>query len=163
MEDRVNILDSMQRTPSILSAFIETIPIEKLDVRRGKGFWTVAEHVSHLAQVQPMLLERFRRFVLEEQPRFTPFIPGEGEAEPATPHRLNMAVAIEQFTSCRNNQLTLLAGAAESVWQRTGMHPEYEQYSLHILARHVLLHDYWHMYRMEELWLTRDSFLTRLD
>jgi hypothetical protein len=25
------------------------------------------------------------------------------------------------------------------------------------------MHDYWHMYRMEELWLARDAYLTRLD
>jgi len=27
------------------------------------------------------------------------------------------------------------------------------------LERHILMHDHWHMYRMEELWLTRDAYL----
>jgi hypothetical protein len=26
----------------------------------------------------------------------------------------------------------------------------------------MLMHDYWHMYRMEELWLTRNDYLTSL-
>jgi hypothetical protein len=25
------------------------------------------------------------------------------------------------------------------------------------------MHDHWHMFRMEELWLTRDAYLTRLE
>jgi hypothetical protein len=64
-----------------------------MNLRRGEGFWTVAEHVSHLAQVQPMLLDRFQRFINED-------------------------------------------------------HPEFESYSLYILTRHTLMHDFWHMYRI---------------
>jgi len=41
--------------------------------------------------------------------------------------------------------------------------PEYENYSLFILVRHILMHNHWHMYRMEELWLTRDAYLTKLE
>ena len=52
--------------------------------------------------------------------------------------------------------------ATPADWEKTATHPEYEQYSLIILARHILMHDHWHMYRMEELWLTRDEYLTIL-
>jgi uncharacterized damage-inducible protein DinB len=162
MEDKKDLLEGLRRTPRILSAFVRAIPAERIDRRRGEGFWTVAEHVSHLAEVQPMMLERFQRFMTEDHPEFVPYIPGAGEDQPSTPRRMEITVALEQFASYRNQQLALLEGADKNTWRKTATHPEYEHYSLYILVRHLLLHDYWHMYRMEELLLTRDAYLTKM-
>jgi len=162
MQDIQDLLEGLRRTPKILSEFVKTIPEGKMDLRRGEGFWTVAEHVSHLAQVQPMLLDRFQRFINEDHPEFVPYIPGNGKDEPDTPPRMNMTAALEQFAQYRNKQLELLESANDIIWRRTATHPEYENYSLYILTRHTLMHDYWHMYRIEELWLTRDAYLTKL-
>ncbi len=158
-----DLLEGLRRTPRILAEFVGAIPEGRLDVRRGEGFWTIAEHVSHLAQVQPMLLERFRRFKSEDHPEFVPYIPCTGKTEPATPPRMEMTDALEQFGRLRNEEVALLEGVDDITWQKIGTHPEYERYSLYILARHVLMHDYWHMYRMEELWLTKDAYLTKLE
>jgi len=163
VRDIPDILESLRRSPNILAQFVRSIPESKLDIRRGEGFWTIAEHCSHVAQVQPMLLQRIQRFMNEEQPEFVPFIPGAGQAEPATPARMSIECALDQLTQYRASQLQLLESADENSWKKTASHPEYEHYSLYILTRHVLMHDHWHMYRMEELWLTRDAYLTRLD
>ena len=160
MNDIPDLLDGLERSPRILSAFVGSIPADQLNRRRRDGFWTVAEHVSHLAQVQPMLLERLQRFRDEDHPIFVPYIPGEGEDEPETPPVMAMADALHQFAQVRTRQLNRLAGADPSLWERQGDHPEYARYSLYILSRHILMHDHWHMYRMEELWLTRDAYLT---
>lgn len=157
------LLAGLKNTPTILEAFVATIPTECLDRRRGDAdFWTIAEHVSHLVQVQPMMLERMERFVEEGNPSFVPYIPGEDAAEEDKPEPMEMAMALDQFTKVRQAQLALLASQEAGVWKRSGTHPEYEQYSLFILVRHLLMHDFWHMYRMEELWLTRDPWLTKL-
>jgi hypothetical protein len=163
MSDKLDLLDGLRRTPYILSAFVRTIPENKLDLRRGQGFWTIAEHISHLAQVQPMLLERLQRFMKEDHPEFVPYIPGEGTDEPDTPLRMEITSALEIFADCRKNQLALLESADQPNWHKIAAHPEYERYSLYILVRHILMHDFWHMYRMEELWLTKDSYLTRIE
>jgi uncharacterized damage-inducible protein DinB len=164
MKDIQELLQGLQSIPAILSAFVDTIPEEKLDLRRGEGCWTIAEHVSHLAQVQPMLLARFDRFIGEEHPVFKPYIPGADDTEPDTPPRMEMAAALEAFADCRARQIARLEAVRgdDEVWHRTATHPEYETYSLYILTRHLLMHDHWHMYRMEELWLTRESYLTTL-
>jgi uncharacterized damage-inducible protein DinB len=162
MRDIEDLLEGMRRTPKILSEFVLAVPENKIDLRRGEGFWTVAEHVSHLAQVQPMLLDRIQRFMNEDHPEFVPYIPGNDADEPDTPPRMNMNAALDQFAHCRKNQLLLLESAQEITWKKTATHPEYENYSLYILTRHTLMHDYWHMYRMEELWLTKDAYLTKM-
>jgi uncharacterized damage-inducible protein DinB len=154
-------LDGLRRAVPILSAFVKRIPPDQLNLRRGEGFWTVAEHVAHLAQVQPMMLERLQRFRDEDRPEFVPYIPGEDDVED-TPPQTAIEEALAAFAQYRNRQLALLEGADAGFWNKTAVHPEYAQYSLYILVRHILMHDYWHMFRMEELWLTRDAYLTRL-
>jgi uncharacterized damage-inducible protein DinB len=165
MKDIQALLRSLRSTPAILAAFVQSIPEDKLDLRRGEGFWTIAEHVSHLAQVQPMLLERFERFIGEDHPVFEPYIPGADEAEPETPPRMEMTAALDQFVEYRERQANCLESVVNNgeIWRRTATHPEYEVYSLYILTRHLLMHDHWHMYRMEELWLTRDAYLTKVE
>ena len=163
MDDFQNLLKALNQTPKILFEFIRSIPKDKLDLRRGEGIWTVAEHVHHLAQVQPMLLERFERFVNEDHPEFLPYIPNTAKEEIDSPIRINVFATLDQFAWQREKQLLLLRSADDILWKKTATHPEYESYSLYILTRHVLMHDYWHMYRIEELWLTKDAYLTCLE
>ena len=163
MQDIPDLLETLRRAPGILSQLVKSIPESRLDLRRGEGFWTIAEHVGHLVQVQPMLLQRFERFVQEEHPAFIPYLPGEGEEESAPPARMETACALDQFATYRIRQLEFLEQVDEATWRKTGTHPEYDMYSLYILTRHVAMHDHWHMYRMEELWLTKDAYLTRLE
>lgn len=163
MQDRPELLAGLSQVPKILSQFVQSIPENKLDLRRGKNFWTIAEHISHLAEVQPMLLERLERFVNEAHPEFVPYIPGDAKEKPDTPAQLTMADALDQFALYRGKQLTLLKSVDDHIWQRDATHPEFDQYSFSILVRHTLMHDYWHMYRMEELWLTKDDFLTTME
>ena len=161
MKDIVNIIDSLEHAIAILDAFASSIPEPALHRRRGDGFWTISEHVNHLAAVQPMLAGRIRRFLEETAPEFVPFIPADAPVESAPPE-LDMAAAAASFAEGRREQIRLLKKASPEDWANEGRHPEYDRYTLYILARHILMHDHWHMYRMEELWLTRDEYLTAL-
>lgn len=157
-EDIAAILRGLEDSPVILAALVREIPGDRLHVQRRHGFWSLAEHVAHLAQVQPMLLERVRRILGEDNPEFVPFfpIPDENTKKPPVPP---VADSLERFRSGRAAMLTLLKQARPEDWQRPARHPEYERYGLAVLARHVLLHDHWHMYRMEEVWLTTEAYL----
>ncbi|GFO70039.1 hypothetical protein GMLC_36180 [Geomonas limicola] len=159
MDDIKELLTGLGLTPKLLTALVQGIPAERLDLRRGEGSWTIAEHVSHLAEVQPMLLGRLHRLATEDHPVFVPFLPTD---EPSTPFRQDMTVALEQFATYRTRQLELLEQLDQAVFAKAGSHPEYDSYTLYILTRHILMHDHWHMYRIEELWLTKDQYLTAL-
>ena len=163
MRDIPALIKGLEITGPILADFVGSIPADKMNLRRGEGFWTIAEHISHLAQVQAMLLERLQRFMTEERPEFVPYIPDDDTPAATQPLQLTADEALEVFARDRGRQLALLAKADEAVWRKTAGHPEYELYSMHILVRHILMHDHWHMYRMEELWLTKDPYLTRLE
>jgi hypothetical protein len=155
------ILGALEGSITIFDNLLRSIPAEALDVKRGEGFWSLHEHAAHLADVQPMALERMRRILTEDVPEFVPFIPDQEEAE--KPPLPPVEEIITRFKGGRKQQLEVLKNASPEDWKRTAVHPEYEQYGLFIFARHVLMHDHWHMYRMEELWLTRDGYLSRLE
>jgi len=156
-----DILEGLKRSHSILSEFVQSIPDEQLVRKRGDGFWSIAEHVDHLADVQAMLGDRIRRFLEEEQPEFVPFFPDQEEAT-SEELQIDVDAAIAAFAEKREEQIKLLQAATPADWEKSATHPEYEQYSLVILTRHILMHDHWHMYRMEDLWLTRDEYLTSI-
>jgi len=160
MQDIPDLLECLRRSVNILSAFVASIPEDKLNRRRGAGTWSVAEHTCHLAQVQPMMLARLQRFLNEDRPEFVPFIPGEAEEEDRSP-QMEIKAALAEFAQYRQKQLELLEMADDTAWLKAAIHPEYDLYTLYILIRHILMHNHWHMYRMEQLWLTRDEFLEK--
>ena len=153
------ILEALEGSITIFSDLLQSIPAEVLDIKRGEGFWSLHEHAAHLADVQPMGLERMRRMLTEDVPEFVPFVPDQNE-EIEKPPLPSVSEIIANFRAGREKQLEMLRNASPEDWKRTAVHPEYEQYGLFIFARHILMHDHWHMYRMEELWLTRDEFLS---
>jgi 2-polyprenyl-3-methyl-5-hydroxy-6-metoxy-1,4-benzoquinol methylase/uncharacterized damage-inducible protein DinB len=156
--DMQNIVGGLCQSPRLLSALIDNIPKEMLKVRRIPGKWSIHEHACHLADVQPMLIERLRRFKQEERPVFTPYIPGKTVPDD---HLLKMDLAemLSQFASDRIELLTLAGTFREDIAEKQGVHDEYSQYTPHILLRHILMHDYLHMYRIEKLWLTKEEYL----
>ena len=156
------ILRGLRDSHPLLASFVLEVPAQILHRTRGEGFWSIAEHAAHLAEVQPMLAERVRRILSEDNPEFTPFIPGE-EATEEPKVVPPVEESLERFADGREEIVRLLEHARPEDWDRSAVHPEYEDYDLFILARHILMHDHWHMYRMEELWLTRDQYLTRME
>ena len=42
MKDIPDILDDLKRSGPILSEFVKSIPADKMNLRRGEGFWTIA-------------------------------------------------------------------------------------------------------------------------
>jgi hypothetical protein len=162
MQELRDIRSSLELSPGILRGFVDGIPMHRIDERRSATAWTLREHVEHLAEVQPMLYERLRRFRDEEHPDFTPYMPDEDEGRAERTGTVRLTDHINQFEASRRELLELLDSLPREVWDKQATHPEYSEYTAFILVRHILLHDHWHMYRMEELLLTRDEYLTEL-
>ncbi len=157
---REELLRSLRDSPAILEAFAASMPGEALH-RRRSSHWTVYEHLEHLVTVQEVLLARLQLFAAEELPEIRPYVP---PASPAGEQagRTGLPALLGRYRELRERQLQAIEAAAPEVWRRRGAHPEYTLYSYEILVRHILLHDYFHMYRMEDLWLARDEVLSDL-
>ena len=73
---------------------------------------------------------------------------------------LNEALAI--FFEKRKELISLVSSEDESIWIKKAEHPEYQIYTPYIMLRHRLMHDHFHMYRIEELWLTNEEYLRKI-
>jgi uncharacterized damage-inducible protein DinB len=154
------LIDALEMNSDILEQFVRQISEEKLHRKRGEGIWTVHEHLHHLALVQPVMFKRIRMFKNEEKPVIKPYTPGPEEEKERTVKR-SVAELVRTFRDWRIKQVELARSCGPEIWERTGEHPEFDQYSLEILLRHVLTHDGWHMHRMEEIWIAKEEVLTK--
>lgn len=154
------ILEDLSHSPKILRDLVMGISPSALKERRIPGKWSIHEHVCHLADVQQMLLKRFEKFKAERNPEFIPFLPGKTSPDDYL-MEMDLEKSLDDFQSLRENQLTIIGSYTAEDWENEGHHPEYAHFNPEILARHVLMHDHLHMYRIEELWLTNTDFLRK--
>jgi uncharacterized damage-inducible protein DinB len=153
---RPELIAGMRANAQVLRGLIDSMSPEEID-RRIKSFWTVREHLEHLVICQRMLLGRMEQFLVEERPAMKPYNPGDAPAATKAIEAL-----LGDFEDLRKKQLTLVEGAGDDVWAKTATHPEYREYGFEILLRHTLLHDAFHMYRMEELWIMKEELIHEL-
>jgi hypothetical protein len=155
------LVHALELNAVIFENFVKQIPESGLHRTRGEGFWTVYQHVFHLALVQPAMFKRFKMFKTEGKPVIVPYNPFEGEEDKA-PKIRPVDEIVQSFKDWRKKQVEVIRSCDDSVWEKQGVHPEYDLYTMEIVIRHVLMHDGFHMYRMEELWLAKDEVLTKM-
>jgi hypothetical protein len=81
--------------------------------------------------------------------------PGRDDPEDAL-LRVDLDEALTRFERDRTLLVDRLRRLPSAAWGRTGRHDEYNSYSVTTMFRHVVLHDYFHAYRIEELVLRKD-------
>lgn len=156
MKDISAILNSLKLVPEVLTGLIADIPEEQLHLSRGQGFWSIAEHLKHLAELQPVFCQRIQAFFDQEKPVVTPTNTTDTQV------RVDVAQVLKSFQAGREKVLELLGQAPAGVWSKQGAHPRYKSFDFHFMVRHILVHDYWHMHRIEDLWLGKDETLKPL-
>jgi uncharacterized damage-inducible protein DinB len=151
------IIDGLEAIPRILDSLLSQIPESIRKQRKGEGQWSIHEHAAHIADVMPMLQERLERFKNEEQPVFKPYIPGITDSVDDL-YDTDLTEITANFSGQTERMVQLLRSFSPEDMQKKGVHPEYKMYTPYILMRHILMHAHLHMYRIEELWLTREEF-----
>lgn len=153
-----SMIDIIERAPALLEDLITVIPKEILKKRRIRGKWSIHEHACHLAITNRMMIGRMSMFRDEDQPVVKPYIPGstidEGDL-----HGLDLSQTLQEFRSGRKELIQVIRQIPTHKWQMAVEHPEYLSYSPYIFLRHIMMHDHTHMYRIEELWLTKEEYL----
>jgi uncharacterized damage-inducible protein DinB len=156
---RQDIISIITKAPSLLRELISEIPENMLKEKRRPGKWSIHENACHLAEVHPMMIERFRRFKSEKKPEFKPYLPGSDTTPDDNLIDLDLAECLQRFEKDRAVLLSIVSTFSEGNWLNEAQHPEYIKFTAEIFLRHIMMHDQLHMYRIEELWLTRDEFI----
>lgn len=158
MNDINEIMHDLEHSPKILGNLIHSIPTELLKRKRIPGKWSIHEHACHIVAAQPMLIDRFRLFLDEEEPVIEPYIPGKTFPDDNLMN-LDLISELNRFSTLRAELLDVIHTFEKEQWTRKAKHIEYIEYTPYIMLRHILMHDHFHMYRIEELWLTRNEFM----
>lgn len=158
MQDLDRIMANLENAPDVLENLVKAVPPELLKANRKPGKWCVHSHACHLPVANSMLLERLRRFQSEAEPEFIPYNPDKDVGEAAL-LALDLDEQLAKFRALRGELLDRTAAMDDIFWDRRARHPEYVLYTPYVMLRHMMLHDYLHMYRIEELWLTRPEYL----
>ncbi|MDP4180089.1 MAG: DinB family protein [Bacillota bacterium] len=153
--NKENLLNTFQSMPDNVSEYIKNIPCDLLDRKRTEDSWTIREHIYHIVSVQEMLYLRILNIKNEENPVITPYFP-ENEKDIVTRYD-SISEALGWYKECRQKQSLLINQLSESDLEKEAKHDEYILYNIPIMINHMIFHEYWHLYRIEELWLTRDE------
>jgi hypothetical protein len=154
-----DFLVALSNNKSILRQLVSSMSSDEIR-RRIKDYWTIYEHVDHLIVTQKMLLGRIQQFIVEAKPVMRPYIPED--APKVEDSKKNAMELVNEFCKLRDMQIALIRKAKRNVWHKEGVHEEYRKYSFEILLRHIILHDSFHMWRMEELWIEREDLIKEL-
>lgn len=153
-------LEILAKAPGLLEELLMEIPVEMLKAKRIKGKWSIHEHAVHLPEAQEMIIERFKIFQREKHPTFVPYLPGNTVSDDYLID-LDLNISLEKFRAGRQELITLLKSFSTRDWANEGSHPEYIKMNPKVWLRHVMMHDHFHMYRIEELWLTTEDYLRK--
>ncbi|MBN2352804.1 MAG: DinB family protein [Spirochaetales bacterium] len=146
------LIRQLANGPAVLEDLISAIPPERLDREFGPGVWTVHEHVHHLAMTQVTMQKRIQLFFKKERPEIVPFSPDRQAEKPVLKP---IAELLAAYAEWRARQVESVKKADDSIWSKQAIHPEYEHYDFPIAVLHILTHDGFHFYRIEELGLLK--------
>jgi uncharacterized damage-inducible protein DinB len=128
---------------------VNDVPSERLKRRPVPSKWSAHEHACHLAAVQPLFMKRLDAMLADPSPVIQPYNPAADDPEDALLD-VDLNKAMSRYLSERDAMVARLHDLTPLQWSLSASHPEYRQYSVFIMFRHLALHDLYHAYRIEE-------------
>ena len=146
------ILSALIETPRQLEQLISEIDpaLYKEEIIEGK--WSIHENATHVAVGDIYgFQKRIKAFKNESFPKFEP-LSGDNFRKDYFIN-LDLEESLKNFYEIRRTTIELAKGLEYKNWNKSAGHPEYIRYTPFIMLRHLLMHDYWHMYKIEEMGL----------
>ncbi len=117
-------------------------PLSLLQAHNGlAGGWSVIQIVSHMATMEPLVLARFQRVVLEE----IPMEPTMATVSAAVPGGAPVDDYVRRFDQLRQETTRFLTQLSHQAWLRACTHETLGVAKLHQLVRLLIAHDSEHL------------------
>jgi enterochelin esterase-like enzyme len=143
------VLTALENAPTLLASLIQAVPEPLRRRRPAPERWSAHENLCHLTSLEPRFRARLERMLAEDEPEVEPLSPSAEEAAGAL-LGMDLDEALAAFTRERGELAARLRELPEEGWKRGAKHPDYESYNVFVLARHMVVHDMLHGYRIEE-------------
>lgn len=135
-------LDALERTPRSLQRLVHLIPGERWRQRPSEELYSPLELVYHLAEVEEAFYERYRLLLEQERPQLRVY---DVHASEALPAHLDLVEGVARFSQRRQRSVHLLRTLSPTAWERTGIHPEFGEWSIFQQVQLCVAHDLLHL------------------
>jgi uncharacterized damage-inducible protein DinB len=137
-------LSAIAGTPEVLEAVLHGVTDGEADSRPDPERFTIREVLCHLADWEPIWLERLSAIAEQEKP----FLPGYDEGQFAIERDYAHSNTTEQADRFRTGRLALVeyvTNAPAEAWERTGTHGEIGTITFGELVFLLVAHDGYHL------------------
>ena len=148
--------EALSATPGIITRFCKGIPEHIADQNQGPDYFTLREVLAHLADWEPIWLERIQRIVQED----SPVLPNIDEGDMAVQNAyatIPVETSMENFTTGRAALTAYLASLPIDAFERSGIRPEVGTITIKDIATLVLAHDTYHIAQLAQYTATPES------
>lgn len=148
---RYYLLHGLESAPVVVERMLADSVNVDYDRRPDPERFTLREVLAHLADWEPIWLERVRRMAEEDEPR----LPGYDEGLLAIDHDYAHADPNEQLARFKSGRVALvdyLRNLPVESWARRGIHSEWSELTIFHMAVLILGHDGYHTKQVAE-WL----------
>lgn len=137
--DYAQLIDDYLAGPQKLRAAVAGMTAEQLDARPISGKWSTKQVICHLADFEPVYVDRMKRVIAEDQPTMFSGDPNLFAARLAYDHR-DVAVELDFIEVARKHMGPILRALKPDDFQRTGIHSEAEPITLEKLLTNITNH-----------------------
>lgn len=149
------LIASLEAAPDIIIGLVREVPPQNLKRRPAPNKWSVHEHACHLSIGQAAFLSRLDLMLSHPHPQIKSIEPSP-EEEGGSLLNVDLDEALNLYVRERALVVKRLKELSAEDWQRTAEHEAFSHYSVHIMFRHLLVHEMLHAYRIDELMLKKD-------
>ena len=151
---RSYLFTALDSAPALFDHLLYGLTEEEADHRPDPNRFTIREVMAHLADWEPVFLERLTRMRAEDHPT----LPGYDEGQWAIDHgyaQTDWRAQCRLFADRRRETVAFLRASAPQDWARTADRPEIGTLTIEAQALLIPLHDTYHLRQIAQ-W--RESF-----
>ena len=153
--DTQTLIASLEAAPGIVIGLVREVPPQYLKRRPAPNKWSAHEHACHISTGHMAFLARLELMLSDPHPQIKSMQPSS-EEEAGSLLSVDLDEALDRYVRERALVVKRLKELSAEDWQRTAEHDAFSHYSVHIMFRHMLVHEMLHAYRIDELMLKKD-------
>ncbi len=144
MDERVELIETLTATPTILRALVRGIDDASARERVGERDWSVVELVAHLTDVDTRMIGRIDLMIREDRPVMAAY-QADAAAEAGDFRSRSLVAALGAFEVSRAAYVQVLKGLSPEQWARTCRHETAGELSIQQFTAHLAAHDAAHL------------------
>jgi hypothetical protein len=155
MNNTTILISALETAPGVITPLIREVPPQILKRRPSPAKWSAYEHAIHLSQSDASFRARLDLILSTPEP-FIKSIENSPEDEAGAMLDVDLDESLDRYVRERAALVKRLKKLTPDEWEKTAEHEAFDHYSVFIMFRHLLNHEMFHAYRIEELLLKKD-------